>query len=147
LIGPGNVMLALPSDDLRQILTNLVSNACDALREESGIIEVELCIDPTQGKILVRDNGAGISPEIVEHIFDPFFTTKNDVGTGIGLWVTRELVERNGGQITVQTHDLPRGFRTMFCVELPLAEPQEGRLAEPFVSPGTRTKEHFDVLR
>lgn len=117
------LMLALPADDLRQILTNLVSNACDALRKESGIIEVELSSESTQAKILVRDNGVGIPPEIATHIFDPFFTTKSDVGTGIGLWVTRELVERNGGQIRLQTKDLPPGFRTMFCVELPLAEP------------------------
>jgi signal transduction histidine kinase len=124
-------MVALPSDDLRQILTNLVSNACDALCEERGIIEVELCRDSALARILVRDTGMGIPAENITHIFDPFFTTKNDVGTGIGLWVTRELVERNGGEIHVQTADLPAGFRTMFCVELPLAEPP------PPVSPET----------
>lgn len=146
LIGARNVMLALPADDLRQILTNLVSNACDALREDAGIIEVELSHDATKATISVRDNGAGISPEVLAHIFDPFFTTKHDVGTGIGLWVTRELVERNGGEIRVQTSDLPQGFRTMFCVELPLAEAQEERLAEPFASPGAHAKEHLDVI-
>jgi PAS domain S-box-containing protein len=146
LIGARNVMLALPADDLRQMLTNLVSNACDALREEAGIIEVELGHDATKATISVRDNGAGISSEVVAHIFDPFFTTKHDVGTGIGLWVTRELVERNGAEITVQTNDLPQGFRTMFCVQLPLAETEEERLAEPFASPGTHAKEHLDVV-
>jgi PAS domain S-box-containing protein len=150
--GAPNIRVALPADDLRQILTNLVSNACDALPDGSGIIEVELCCNDTQAKILVRDNGMGIPPENVAHIFDPFFTTKSDVGTGIGLWVTRELVERNGGEIRVQTNDLPRSFRTMFFVELPLAEPQpaaglEESFAEPFASPDARAKEHLDVLR
>jgi PAS domain S-box-containing protein len=121
-MGAAGVMLALPSDDLRQILTNLVSNACDALPEDSGIIEVEICRDDTQARIVVRDNGAGIPLEHLAHIFDPFFTTKSDVGTGIGLWVTRELVERNGGEIQVKTTNLPAGFRTMFHVELPLSE-------------------------
>lgn len=135
-IGAPDVRLALPSDDLRQILTNLVSNACDALRE-SGTIEIELRRDNTLAKILVRDSGVGIPAEILAHIFDPFFTTKTDTGTGIGLWVTRELVERNGGEISVQTTGLPSGFHAMFCVELPLAEPEastgrEQDLIEPF---------------
>jgi PAS domain S-box-containing protein len=124
LVGAPKIMLALPADDLRQILTNLVSNACDALHEQSGLIEVELCRDDIQAKILVRDNGVGIPLDNVAHIFDAFFTTKSDVGTGIGLWVTRELVERNGGEIQLQTTDLPSGFRTVFCLELPLAERQ-----------------------
>ncbi len=71
--------------------------------------------------IAVRDNGTGIAPENIPRIFDPFFTTKEDVGTGIGLWVTRDLVEKNGGRITLQTHGLPDGFRTAFRVELPCA--------------------------
>lgn len=139
VLGDRDVKLALPADDLRQILTNLVSNACDALRDESGMIEVELRREEAQAKILVRDNGVGISAENVAHIFDPFFTTKTDVGTGIGLWVTRELAERNRGEVSVQTASLPSGFRTMFCVELPLAatEPEdnpEESLAEPLRS-------------
>jgi PAS domain S-box-containing protein len=146
------LMLALSSDDLRQILTNLVSNACDALPAGSGIIEVQLRKEDTQAKILVRDNGMGIPPENVAHIFDPFFTTKSDVGTGIGLWVTRELVERNGGEIRLQTSDLPPGFRTAFCVELPLAKPQpdgtlEETFAEAFAAPDAQPKEHLDVVR
>ncbi|HTV08467.1 MAG TPA: ATP-binding protein [Candidatus Aquilonibacter sp.] len=131
-LGARDLRLALPSDDLRQILTNLVSNACDALREEGGVIEVEIRRSKTQaGVICVRDNGVGIQPENVAHIFDPFFTTKNDVGTGIGLWVTRELVERNGGEISVQTANLPPGFHTMFCVELPLAESESRTSYDP----------------
>jgi signal transduction histidine kinase len=77
--------------------------------------------DAHQFAIEVRDNGVGISPDVLPRIFDPFFTTKEDVGTGIGLWVTCELVEKNGGRITVHTSDLPAGFSTVFRVEFPLS--------------------------
>ena len=113
--------LPIPADDLRQILTNLVSNACDALPPSGGCIQIEAACAGGRASISIRDNGAGILPENLSRIFDPFFTTKPDVGTGIGLWVTRDLVEKNGGRITVETHHLPAGFRTLFRIELPCA--------------------------
>jgi PAS domain S-box-containing protein len=113
--------LPTPGDDLRQILTNLVSNACDALPESGGSIRIEAACSDSKATISIADNGHGISPENLQRIFDPFFTTKTDVGTGIGLWVSRDLVEKNGGHITVETHNLPPGFRTLFRIELPCA--------------------------
>lgn len=115
----GDLSLAIPTDDLRQILTNLVSNACDALPESGGIIEIEIASQGALASLIVRDSGSGIAPENLSRIFDPFFTTKADVGTGIGLWVTKDLVEKNGGRIAVQTAGLADGFRTAFCIELP----------------------------
>jgi PAS domain S-box-containing protein len=117
----GDLCLAIPADDLRQVLTNLVSNACDALPDSGGRIEIELAQSGSLASIAVRDNGAGITPENIPRIFDPFFTTKEDVGTGIGLWVTKDLVEKCGGRIVLQAHGLPDGFRTAFLVELPCA--------------------------
>ncbi|MFY9744778.1 MAG: ATP-binding protein [Acidobacteriaceae bacterium] len=113
--------LPLPADDLRQILTNIVSNACDALPLSGGIIEIEIVRHDKTASISVRDNGSGISPKNLPRVFDPFFTTKDEVGTGIGLWVTKDLVDKNGGRISVQTSFLPPGFLTMFRVEFPLA--------------------------
>ena len=113
--------LPIPADDLRQILTNIVSNACDALPPSGGLIEVEIVRHDAIASISIRDNGLGIAPENLSRIFDPFFTTKDDVGTGIGLWVTKDLVDKNGGRISVQTRFLPPGFRTMFRIEFPLA--------------------------
>jgi PAS domain S-box-containing protein len=112
--------LPMPADDLRQILTNIVSNACDALPPSGGIIEIEIVRHDKTASISIRDNGAGIAPENLSRVFEPFFTTKEDVGTGIGLWVTRDLVDKNGGRISVQTQYLPHGFHTMFRVEFPL---------------------------
>ena len=109
----------IPADDLRQILTNIVSNACDALPETGGRVQVETARAGAIASISIRDSGAGIPPENLPRIFDPFFTTKGEVGTGIGLWVAKDLVEKNGGRIAVETRNLPAGFRTLFRVDLP----------------------------
>jgi signal transduction histidine kinase len=114
--------VAAPPDEVRQMLTNLVSNACDAIEGTAGLIAIDVSADSEYATIEVRDNGIGIPPENLKHIFEPFFTTKPDVGTGIGLWVTRELVEKSGGDIEVKTDGLPDGFRTAFRIQLPLAD-------------------------
>jgi PAS domain S-box-containing protein len=108
-------------DDLRQILTNLVSNSCDALPGAGGLVEIEVFGEGESAVIVVRDNGSGISQKDLERIFDAFFSTKDDVGTGIGLWVTKELVEKNGGRISVVSGAELAPFRTSFRVELPLS--------------------------
>lgn len=112
--------LSAPNDDLRQILTNILSNACDAVNGSGGIIEVEILADDESARINVLDSGPGIAREHLASIFDPFFTTKENVGTGIGLWVSRELAQKNGGSISVHVDGLPPGFGTMFSIELPL---------------------------
>jgi signal transduction histidine kinase len=117
-----DLMVAAPADELRQMLTNLVSNACDAIEGSSGLIAIDVSSDDEFATIEVRDNGVGIAPENLDHIFDPFFTTKPDVGTGIGLWVTRELAAKRGGDIEVRTEALPHGFCTAFRIQLPLAD-------------------------
>jgi PAS domain S-box-containing protein len=109
--------------ELNQAIGNLISNAADAV-PQGGTIRVEMaCINNADAKavqISIQDNGSGISPENKEHIFEPFFTTKKDVGTGLGLWVTKEIVERHGGTIQVHpgTHPLVPG--TVFNVLLPI---------------------------
>ncbi|HUB20616.1 MAG TPA: ATP-binding protein [Acidobacteriaceae bacterium] len=113
--------LPIPADDLRQILTNLVSNACDALPDSGGRVRIETALHGAMASIAILDNGAGIPPENLPRIFDPFFTTKSDVGTGIGLWVSKDLVEKNGGHIAVESGLLASGFHTLFRVELPVS--------------------------
>ncbi len=112
--------VAVPPDDLRQILTNLVSNACDALMGSAGLIEVEVKAEDECAVIEVRDTGAGIAVGNLDRVFDAFFTTKEGVGTGIGLWVSKELVEKNGGRISVRSGG-GAGFQTVFRVEFRLA--------------------------
>ena len=117
-----NLAVAASGDELRQMLTNLMSNACDAIEGPAGLIAIDVSAGDEYATIEVLDNGVGIPPDNLVHIFDPFFTTKPDVGTGIGLWVSRELAEKSGGEIDVKTEGLPDGFRTAFRIQLPLAD-------------------------
>ena len=84
---------------MEQVVANLLSNALDAV-EMNGTVRV--AIEETEGgaKLTVSDDGPGIASEDMPHIFEPFFTTKKDVGTGLGLWLSRQIVEEHGGRIT-----------------------------------------------
>jgi PAS domain S-box-containing protein len=119
--GLDGLHINVPGDDLRQVLINLISNAADALAETGGVVEIRVLRETESVSLLVYDNGAGIPAQNLKRIFDPFFTTKEAVGTGIGLWITKELVEKNGGNITVESGELADGYRTCFGITFPLA--------------------------
>jgi PAS domain S-box-containing protein len=107
--------------ELRQIVTNLVANAVDALSPPHARLAIHILRRDASAVLLVEDNGTGIAEPNLARIFDPFFSTKQEVGTGIGLWITRELVEKNGGRVFVEARNLPPGVSTRFRIELPLA--------------------------
>jgi len=121
-----SVWLAL--HELRQILINLISNAADAVSANDAKdrrIGVDVHTNGSRAILEISDNGSGVSAEALPHIFEPFFTTKGDVGTGIGLWVTRELVESNGGKIAAESGDLADGMKTRLRVEFPISDGSE----------------------
>ena len=109
--------------ELKQVIANLVSNAADAA-PENGTIRVGLtCVETSEGKMVevsVQDDGPGIRPEHHEMIFEPFFTTKKDVGTGLGLWVSKEIVDRHGGRIQALSLNDKGASGMLFNVHLPL---------------------------
>ena len=70
-------------------------------------------------RITVADNGKGIDAAVRPHIFEPLFTTKNTIGTGLGLWVVREIVEKHRGGIRVRSCTAGNRIGTTFCVTLP----------------------------
>jgi signal transduction histidine kinase len=70
-------------------------------------------------RLVVVDNGSGIPLEVRGKIFDAFFTTKRDVGTGLGLWVTRSLVDKHGGTLRMRTSTDPRRHGTAFSIFFP----------------------------
>jgi PAS domain S-box-containing protein len=111
--------------ELRQILSNLLSNSLDACASGSTIrIEASSAIDPRDFsragvRITIADTGLGIPPEHLESIFEPFFTTKKDTGTGLGLWVSRELVEKHGGSLRVRSRTSDPFCGTVFSIFLP----------------------------
>ena len=110
--------------ELRQVLANLLANSLDAIGQDGKIVvRASASVDAKDGsrwvRVAVSDGGTGMTAETMRSIFDPFFTTKGTVGTGLGLWVCRQLVEKHGGSIRVRsnTDGLRRG--TTFSVLLP----------------------------
>jgi PAS domain S-box-containing protein len=118
-------------DELQRTFTNLIANALDAAKQEGGVLRIRMRDEGPNVCIAIEDNGSGIAPEHASRIFEAFYTTKQGVGTGIGLWVTRELVEKNGGTISFASGDLEDGMKTRFELRFPAAShaKAEGPLA------------------
>jgi len=107
---------------LQQVFMNLISNAIDAIGKD-GLIKVTSLRNDQNITISVTDNGPGIPREQQKKVFDPFFTTKNTGnGTGLGLWVTYDIVKRMGGTITLKS-EMEKG--TTFMVKLPIVIPEK----------------------
>jgi signal transduction histidine kinase len=111
--------------ELRQVISNLVSNAIDAV-EMNGHIRIrvrKLCrANHTVVRIVVGDNGHGISPENRPKLFQPFFTTKASVGTGLGLWVSKGIIEKHNGRVQLRTSTSPGRNGTVFQVDFPVEQ-------------------------
>jgi PAS domain S-box-containing protein len=96
--------------EMKQMLSNLITNAVDACRDGGKIIIAARATQqlPSNRRgicITVADNGAGISNQDKLNLFTPFFTTKKNLGTGLGLWITKELLEKRGGRIRFRSRD------------------------------------------
>ena len=107
--------------EVRQIISNLLSNAIDA-SPVSGMIVISSALGENETvEISVRDFGAGIPAAHLSRIFQPFFSTKSDVGTGLGLWVTNNLVRKNKGTIQVRSSTKRGESGTIFTFSIPAA--------------------------
>jgi len=123
---------------IEQVLLAVIVNAVDAMAKGGNLwLETSLIDDATRVGIAVRDDGAGIAPDILPKIFEPFVTTKeHGHGTGLGLAVSRSIVERHSGKISVQS-ELGKG--TTVTITLPV--PGHGsRTAEPATAGATKTR-------
>jgi signal transduction histidine kinase len=113
------------SGELRQLLANLVVNALDSMDDE-GLLQVRVSTsrDWSNGRsgvrITVADDGSGIPENHLPHIFEPFYTTKDGTGTGLGLWVSRGIVEKHAGSIKVRSWASGHRSGTVFRIFLPL---------------------------
>jgi signal transduction histidine kinase len=110
--------------ELRQVLANLLANSLDAVGQGCRIVlRASASVDPNNGRrrirITVADCGHGMGAATVKQIFDPFFTTKGTVGTGLGLWVCKQLVEKNSGSIRVRSATEGQRRGTTVSVLLP----------------------------
>jgi signal transduction histidine kinase len=104
---------------LRQVLLNLFMNAIQAM-DSGGELKVLVGPADTPGEIRIDviDNGPGIPPESMGQIFDPFFSTKKEgIGTGLGLSVSYNIIEKNGGRMEVESQP---GQGAHFSIFLPL---------------------------
>lgn len=111
--------------EIRQVLNNLVANAIDAMHPHGGRLLVRSRVSQDwqtgrQGLILtVADMGAGMPKHVVGQIFEPFFTTKGAGGNGLGLWVSKQIIDRHHGKISVRSSQRPERSGTVFQVFLP----------------------------
>jgi signal transduction histidine kinase/pSer/pThr/pTyr-binding forkhead associated (FHA) protein len=111
--------IPLDPDGIHQAIMNLLSNAVDAVESEGGLIRV-VCRydgDNKQSIIEVIDNGPGIAPSMMKHLFELFHSTKGNRGTGLGLAVTKKIVEEHDGSITVKSNATDG---TIFTMRLPV---------------------------
>lgn len=119
LLTDPDIIAVIEPRELQQVVTNLVLNARDAVVSEGGRISLTAGAtlgDPEHVDIVVSDNGSGMTDEELEHAFDPYFTTKGENGTGLGLTICRDMVERNGGRLLVESTP---GKGTIFTIRLP----------------------------
>jgi PAS domain S-box-containing protein len=113
-----NAMACVVPGEIRQVLANLLANAIDA-SSEGGEIRVTVRSQSGRVAICVADQGTGITQENLGHLFEPFFTTKKELGTGLGLWVSRGLVEKHNGSLTLETKTGEHDHGTAFTILLP----------------------------
>ena len=119
--------------ELLQVFSNIIANSIDAL-QPGGSLHVETRETRTAGaagiQILIRDDGVGIEAEHLTRIFDPFFTTKERHGTGIGLWVAKQLVDKHGGRIQITSSTAAGNRGTEARVFLPSGDRSSGTDAD-----------------
>ncbi|WP_109488471.1 PAS domain-containing sensor histidine kinase [Occallatibacter savannae] len=111
--------------EIRQVIANLLSNSIDAIFG-GGTIRVRVSAghawDETSRsgvRMTIADSGSGIAPEHRSKLFEPFFTTNKDVGTGLGLWIAKGIVERHNGTLRFKSSRVPGKSGTAFTVFLP----------------------------
>ena len=133
------------ASELREVFTNLINNAVDAL-PRGGEIRVQSGKNTEWAVITIEDTGGGIPPSIKDRIFDPFFTTKGPQSTGLGLSVSYGIINRHHGTITAESME---GKGTAFTIKLPLtgkADTKEDRREKVIPMQGKHNKARILVI-
>jgi PAS domain S-box-containing protein len=127
----GEVPIACMPTEAQQIFANLLSNAIEAMPNKGRLrIRLRRSRDwrdekPEGMRFTISDTGSGMDRATMRRIFEPFYTTKTDTGTGLGLWVVAQLVDRHKGRVGVWSWQLPNGSGTAFSVFLPVGDETE----------------------
>ncbi len=127
--------------ELRQVFTNLLANAAEASPTGGRIIITVVSSSAPQDGVsgavrpgvlvTIEDQGAGISEEIRNQLFQPFFSTKGEAGTGLGLWVSKGIVQKHDGAIELVSHTDPQNHGTAISVFLPYGAPSPAEVGLP----------------
>jgi signal transduction histidine kinase len=120
-----DIKITAVAGELRQVFSNLVANSLDAINNKGTIkMRVSVGTDFKSGsrcvRVTVADNGKGIPPSSQQHLFEPFFTTKGTTGTGLGLWVSKQIIVKHGGTLRVRSTSSGAQTGTAFSIALPL---------------------------
>lgn len=112
-VDPENLRLRADEKLITQVIINLIRNSSESINKNNGKIQIKAFLSqPSDIIIQISDNGAGISPELIDKIFIPFFTTKEN-GSGIGLSLSRQIMQLHGGTILVSSKP---GIETVFTL-------------------------------
>jgi signal transduction histidine kinase len=120
VVGGSPIVLSTPGE-LRQVVANLIGNAIDAMRA-GGCLRIRTAVQGSRVRLTIADSGSGIPVEVLPSIFEPFVTTKGETGTGLGLWVTAEILKKNGWTILVRSNRGPGRTGTAFSITMPKLE-------------------------
>lgn len=121
---PSDLMAEVREGKILQVVSNLIVNALEAL-PDSGTLTLRLRKHRDMVHIVVADNGHGIAPEHSAKLFEPFFTTKSDSGNGLGLAISKKIIEEHGGTLRFRTSLKPGRNGTAFRVCFPVRTPAE----------------------
>jgi len=105
-------LLNVDAEKLRTCFINVVANAVQAM-PNGGELKVNFARDNGRLNVTFSDTGVGIDPEVADHVFEPFFTTKRE-GIGLGLFLSRAIVEKHGGDITLKPNESGHGTSVVF---------------------------------
>ena len=126
------------SGELRQVFANLIGNAIDAMAQGGhlwlSVRRSRSWVDGTPGiRLFVADNGCGMTPATRQRIFEPFFTTKETTGTGLGLWVSGEIIAKHNATVRVASRACRSGRNgeaVRHCIHA-LSFPKTGSVVPP----------------
>lgn len=114
--------------EMLQVLSNIVANSIHSMPRGGTLTVCTQIAERPEGmgvETTLRDTGTGIRPEQLDRVFEPFFTTKGEVGTGIGLWVARQVVTKRGGDISLTSSTQHGASGTQVTIFLPFETPAD----------------------
>jgi signal transduction histidine kinase len=124
-----SVVAAVYTGEILQVVSNLLANALDAM-PDGGSIAVRLRKRGPKVQLIVADSGHGMNAEHLERLFEPFFSTKANRGTGLGLALSKKIIERHSGTISARSSISPSRAGTTFRITLPEKFTEVSRLGK-----------------